>query len=164
MMKKISISILVITVIVLAITGTVLAQSTSPLTDSGPNGFGRGQGDGLLHEYMVKYMADALGLSVDELNSRLEAGERLSQIAIDLGLNAEEFIQVMSEARLYAMEDAMADGIISQEQYNFMQERANNGAGSFGMGGGHGQGRGGRHMNGGGFNQDCPFNQTQPSN
>ena len=167
-MKKISILISIITIIVLAITGTVMAQSTNPTIDYGPNGFGGGHGSGLLHEYMVKYLADALSLSVDELNTRLEAGESLYQIAFDKGMDAEEFYQLKEQARLNAMEEALADQKITQEQYDFMQDRASNRSTAFGFGGGHGQGRmgSGRHMNGSnsGFNQDCPFNQTQPSN
>jgi hypothetical protein len=175
-MKKITLILVIVAIAALALTSIAMAQGTNPPTDTpyGGGRFGGGQvGDGYLHEYMIAYLADAFGMTVDELDSRLAGGERMMDIAYGLEYTVEEAYQLMNEARAYALDEALADGTITQEQYDFMQARAQNGRG-MGMGryggtdGSFGQGRGGgRHgnMGGQGFNQDCPnYIEPAPSN
>ncbi len=75
-----------------------------------------GTGDGVLQPYIVQAWADALGLSVEELQARLDAGENLGMIAVSLGYSPEEVWALMSEVRAAAVEQALADGVITEEQ------------------------------------------------
>lgn len=82
-----------------------------------------GDVDNPLHDVMIAAMADALDVSVDELESRLEAGETMADIAAEQGLDQEAFFTLMQEARTAAIEQALEDGTITQEQADFMLER-----------------------------------------
>jgi hypothetical protein len=162
-MKKLAISILVVSLMALALTNIVMAQDISPQYPGGRGPHGGG-GNGLLHDYMIKHLADLLGLEESVLNDRLAGGESLSQIAAELGLSADEFFQLKLQARLEAFKDALADGAITQEQFDILQERTQN----QGQGNGFGQGNGGnngkqQHGSGVGFG-DCPYdNETEPA-
>ena len=108
-------------------------------------------------------LADALGISVDELNAaRIEArGTLLEQAVADGDLTEEEanllmareatrpyVEEAMAAAYTSAIEQAMEDGAITQEQADLLlEESANPGARSFfGGRGGHRGGPGGRFM------------------
>jgi hypothetical protein len=82
-----------------------------------------GDEDNPLHDTMLSAMAEALGLSVDTLESRLEAGETMADIAADEGLSQEAFINLMQDARTAAIEQALEDGLITQEQADWMLDR-----------------------------------------
>jgi len=56
-------------------------------------------GTGLLSEYMHTAMAEALGLSVEDLLAREAAGETAWDIASEQGLTFEEFQALMATAR-----------------------------------------------------------------
>ncbi len=135
----------------LVLTGSVFAQSGTPPLDGqkGPR-----DGSGLLHEYMAEAMADALGVTVEELQASHDAGEKLYDLALAQGFAAEDIPALMRGAHDAAVEAALADGVITQEQVDLMQsrggkrgERRNNDA--------RGQFEGGRGNRGsrGGFGQ-----------
>ncbi len=50
---------------------------------------------GLLHAYMMDALADAFGLSEEELGEKIDADENSWQIAETKGLSAEEFRTLM---------------------------------------------------------------------
>ena len=135
-MKK---TLLIVALVVLAVAalgvGVAFAQAEAPTF----GGRGPGDGTGPLHEYMVKAMADAVGLSVTEFESRHDAGETFYQIALAEGYSAEEIPALMQTARGKALDAAVADGVLSQEQADWMKSR---GYGRGGMMGGNGYGRG----------------------
>jgi len=108
---------------------------------------------GPLHEYMVNAFAAALGLTPEELQTRLASGETMATIAQSLGLSLEEFRNLMIEARTDAINQAVANGVLTQECANWMLQRRNqmqNQVGGFGFGhcggsfGGSGRGAGWR--------------------
>lgn len=140
-MKKV---ILAVTLVVLALgafgVGVALAQGQQPPVN--------GYGFGLLHEYMDKALANALGLTVDEFESRRAAGETFYQIALSKGFTAEQIPALMLDARAKALQAAVADGVITQEQADWMNARG------FGRGGGMG-------FYGG--NGACPMYNTNPA-
>ncbi|MBS3750179.1 MAG: hypothetical protein KGY39_01595 [Anaerolineales bacterium] len=171
-MKKISLLIIGITVLGLAFFGvsTVLAQEpTPPAFPSNPVGRGplnqsdgpRGGGDGILKEYMPIALASEFGLTLEELDTLHKEGITLWEFAQGEGLSNEEFQNKMISARQTALQEAVADGVLSQEQADWMLNRMNNfGAGNResnlgtclngkfeGRGSGQGtqRGRGGRH-------------------
>lgn len=176
-MKKIIISGVIVGMFVLALgaAGLAYAQTQTPPSGDTPYGYGMmggrgfrgGFGGGMmgpgggaygpLHEYMFQAMADAFGLTEDELEARHADGETMWDLAEEQGLTAEEFQAKMTEARSEAIDQALADGVLSEEQAEWMLDHMAQmpGAG-FGPGGCHGSGvpgsgpagwgRGGRGM------------------
>jgi hypothetical protein len=156
-MKK-TILIVALTVLALAAlgVGVAFAQDENPPFD----GRGPGDGSGLLHDYMEKAMADALGLPVSEFESRHDAGETFYQIALAEGFSAEEIPALMQDARAKALDAAAKDGIITQEQADWMSSR---GFGRGGMmnGSGRGNADGACPMHDG---DEVPYGQYGPGN
>lgn len=152
-MKKFAIASVVIAALaVFLISATsVYAQAPAPFTPpTTPGGYGRGgqmgaplssglngvaaTGDGILHDTVINVYAGKLGLSVDELNARLTAGETLVQIAYAQGLTVEEINAMMAEARSQGFNQAVVDGTMTQDQADWAQTRGNRGAGMRGAG------------------------------
>ena len=135
----------VLAVAVFSVAGFAYAQTQTPPdanypcpycdTTEGHNGRGRGMRGGFdiwatangeygpLHETMASAFADMLALSVGELEARLEAGETMFDIAETQGLTPEEFSNLMFAARSVALDQAVADGLLTQEQVDWMQSR-----------------------------------------
>jgi hypothetical protein len=114
-----------------------------------------GTQDGLMHDEMIAAYAQKLGLTVEDLNTRLANGETMSQVALSQGLTAEQFTALMVDARSQALDQAVKNGTLTQVQADWMKQR------------GAGQMMGGRGMRGAGqgqgANPDCPYlSQTQP--
>jgi len=99
-------------------------------------------------------IADALGISVDELEAALAAGETPATLALELGVDFAEVRAAMDAVHDAAIQQAVADGLITQEQADWLlshrggqagqQGGSANGAGSRG-----GHGAGGNGGNGG---------------
>lgn len=169
-MKKILIigSILAAAVIALGATGLVYAQTQTPPNPGAPYGgygfrggghgpgmmggrFGGFQGQtsdgvyGPLHEYMINALAEAFDLTPAEIEAAHEEGKTLFELAQENGFNVETFRELMIEARTDALNQAAADGVISQEQAEWMQSRMNQmWANGYGPGSGHCDGSGPR--------------------
>ena len=143
-MKK-TLLIVALTILALAAlgAGVAFAQGENPPFA----GRGMGDGSGVLHDYMEKAMADAVGLSVEEFEARHDAGETFYQIALAEGFTAEEIPALMQNARDTALGAAASDGVITQAQADWMKSR---GFGRGGMGQGEGYGDGDCPMNGDG--------------
>jgi len=121
---------------------------------AGMMGFAADGEYGPMHESMIAAFAEAFGLSVDDLEARHDAGETMWQIAEVQGYSQEDFSALMLSVRTTALEQAVADGAITQEQADWMLSRweAMQAAG-FGLGTGPCQGgspRGGMGGRGGG--------------
>ena len=97
-------------------------------------GFGPGLEGGPLHEYMVPALAEALGLSSEALNEQLESGESIRDIISESELSAEEIQTLMQDVFNDALEAAVADGAITQQQADLMGERMGGRRGGFGGG------------------------------
>jgi len=178
-MKKILIIVAVAAVVVttLGMAGYAYAQDTLPPDPrvpfsadmpggrggrGGHGGHGAGQrgsgmnagGDmGLLEDYMHPAIADAFGLTVDELDALHEDGVTLWQYAEGQGLTSEEFRPLMQAASATAINNAVADGVITQEQADFKLARMHNfGAGGYSGAGKRNQGKAGGR---GGFPGAC---------
>lgn len=125
-------------------------------------GCGRNTGDfgvtggGILHEYMEQIFADKLGLTETEIETRLADGETMSQIALAEGFTLEEFQVWMLDARSQAIDLAVADGTLTQEQADWMNSRGGMMFGGTGRSQGIGMmGRSGGRMGGFGTGT-CP--------
>ena len=143
------VAVLGIAVLTFGLAGFAYAQDQTPPTPEypyGPNmmndgsGYGRGSGHGMMggfggygmmgsgmygdegpmHEVMIASLADALGLSADEIEARHDAGETIWDIAAAEGLSTEEIQDLMFAAHDSALEDAVANGWLTQEQADWM--------------------------------------------
>lgn len=90
-----------------------------------------------MHAAMVEAVAEATGLSVDEIEARIISGEHLYEIALDAGLEEGEFFELMTETRKAYLAEAFEEGWISEERYQWMLERMEGDSYSPGYGGCH---------------------------
>lgn len=99
-----------------------------------------------LHDGMVASLAEKLNLTTEELNQRIADGETMWEIAESAGWTQGEFTTWMLETKKVKLDAAVANGVISQEQADWMIERM-------------------QHMYGDGFAQgSCHANGVDPSN
>lgn len=114
--------LLVVTVLVMSLSLGLMAFS--PFTTenaggpNGPGGPGRGSGDNT-------YLAEALGITIEELQAAVEEarsnsdGQDFSEaLAAVLGISAEALGTARDTARDAALAQALADGNITQEEYD----------------------------------------------
>jgi hypothetical protein len=134
MKKTVLITVLVLMALVVTGVGIVSAQEANP-----PYG-GRGMhnGQGAMHTFMVTEFARELSLNVNDINTRLAAGETMYDIALSAGVKADDVPAIMQKVRAAALDAAVKANVITQEQANWMKSR--------------GYGQGGMHSNGTG---DC---------
>jgi len=78
---------------------------------------------GMLKEYVQPAVAEAFGLTPDELQELHEEGVTLWSYAEDQGLTLEEFRTNLSEAFTNAVNTALEDGAITQERADQILER-----------------------------------------
>jgi len=86
-------------------------------------GYGPGTGLNLeanLSTYMPTAMADVLGLSVDEVNTRLASSETFTTIALSLGYTNDQLPALMASIRAEAIDLATADGVMTSDQAAFL--------------------------------------------
>jgi len=132
-MKK---SLLIVTIVVLALgalaVGTVFAQGprppqtpTEPTTGYGMMGGGRGGYGtmGLMHDYVEEVLADKLGLTETQVEDAFAAGTNMYQIALDNGIAEADVPTFLSDVHAAAFEKAVADGVMTQTQADWMAQR-----------------------------------------
>ena len=136
MKKTIVIAFVLAAALGLLVAGVAFAQDEIPPF----GGRGPGDGSGQLHDYMEKALADAVGLSVSEFETRQDAGETFYQIAISEGYTAEEIPALMQGAHTAALDAAAKDGVLTQEQADWMKSRGFGRGGMMGGYGGYGNG------------------------
>lgn len=145
----------VVTALVLGAAGFVYAQTQNPPNapyGGYPGGMMGGRGfhggmmggwragadadyEGPMHDAMIAALAEALDVTPAELEEAHDAGQTMWQFAEAKGLTADEFSQIMIAARTKALEQAVADGTITQAQADWMIQRMSQAqANGFGMG------------------------------
>jgi len=98
---------------------------------------GIARGAGIMHDYMISTFANAVGLTVEEVDTRLANGETFKEIAIAQGTAEADLPALVSKVRQAALDKAVADGVITQAQADLMLEHMNNYLGQgFNPGGG----------------------------
>jgi hypothetical protein len=116
--------------------GTAFAQAPYPPSPDYPYGMMGGQYHGYgmmggygmwgtgsygpMHEYMVAALADALNLTPDEVQARIEKGETPWQIAQAQGLSDDQIQQLMLDAHDKALDKAVEAGLLTQDQAEWM--------------------------------------------
>lgn len=186
-MKKFMKSIVIVAMVVIALGSStaVFAQSgavqdAETVLENGRGGWGdRGTGtrrgmmeqdhlqleNEILHDEIIAAFEVALGIPVDELNARLDQGETLMQIVISTGLDFEAAQALIDEVHTQVLAQAVLDGIITQEQADWLISRL---GGQAFMGGANGAGSDygmrGRGMRGSGQSfygvGECPNTTT----
>lgn len=84
--------------------------------------------------------AKALGISTEELQAAYDEGKPLVVLAYELGFDQATLRTNMQTAYTEALQQAVADGVITQEQVDQLQNKPR---GGFGSPGGRGRGSGG---------------------
>lgn len=79
--------------------------------------------DGAIDDVMAGLVADALGIDVDVLKAREAAGETLVEIGLSLGFSADEVIAIHDQARADALAQAVASGLLTQEEADWLLSR-----------------------------------------
>ena len=153
-MKK---TVLIVSVIALALlvvgavgVGAAYAQSGQPPV------YGRGMmgggGYGPMHDYVERALAEKLGLTEEQVEEQFAAGKTMYQIALDNGIAEADIPAFLTEVHTTAFDAAVADGLLTREQADFMLQRmqANGyGTGNCPMHNGAGNGNGFRGGPGG---------------
>lgn len=98
-------------------------------------------------------VADALGMTVEELQSAKDSGQRLSEIADEQGVDLEDVKTAVEEAKAEMVQQALDDGLITDEQAECILSHD-----GLCNGGGRGHGRGFRDGNGNGEAAPAPQN------
>lgn len=81
----------------------------------------------LNHEYIDAAIAEKLGISVEELQEmKMDQGFNLRDYAVEQGLTDDEIVAWRLEIFTNAVNSALADGAITQEQANWILERLEN--------------------------------------
>lgn len=143
-MKKFVLSLLLAGVIVAAFGFVSTASAQGPVDQPY---YGRGGARGGLgmanvekvenedvHNLMMEAWSTELGISVADLEARIDAGETLASIAISSGVAFEDFRALRIEIHSAVAEDALAAGFIDQAQYDLMKQAAERQANGFGGG------------------------------
>jgi len=169
--KRLSVGVLVAVLLALGVLGAASAQEPTPPTDGvcpygevcgghGMGGYGRG-GFGY-RGTMPNILADALGMTLEELYVALADGQTIAEVAAAQDVSLDDLVEMLVAPRIEQLKQAVADGYLTQEQADWMIEmmstqmawRLENfglGYGGYGHHGGYGGfGRGGCGMMGGG--------------
>ncbi len=86
----------------------------------GMMGMMMGGEEGPMHDDMVAALADALGLTPEEVEARHDAGETLWDIAAGQGLSPEEINDLMLSLHDKALDEAVDEGWLTSDQAEWM--------------------------------------------
>lgn len=89
--------------------------------------FGRGQmlerGEGWMHDAMLDAFAEKFGMSADDLQARLDAGDSMWDVAQEKGMSTEDFLALRQGVRDQMIDQAVKDGKLTQAQADRMKAR-----------------------------------------
>ena len=126
-MKK---TILIVALVVLALgavgVGVVLAQGGGqPPYGWMTNMMGGNDGYGWMHDYVKQALAAKLGITEADVEKEL-ATKPMYQIALDHGIQQEDLGAFMNEIHKEAFAKAVKDGVMTQQQANWMLQHMQN--------------------------------------
>jgi hypothetical protein len=120
-------------------------------------------GGGRYGEAALAAAADMLGMTVEDLQTQLRAGESMADLADEAGIAVEDLLAAMDAAQVESVrasiEQAVTDGDLTREKADWLLEGLDNGYWGPGTTGG-GFGFGGRGPRGGPGLFDQPTNDT----
>ena len=113
-----------------AVNGTVSADELTPDdpedvdTDSMPRMWGRGgRHYSYNSEVFWQSISDQSGISVDDLQTSLDEGERLTAVLSDAGFSADEIAAMIHAAQLAVIDQAVIDGKLTAEEAETVKTR-----------------------------------------
>lgn len=121
-MKKVIIAGLLILAFGALGVGIVYAQGGQPPF----TGMMGQSGYGWMHEYVEQALAAKLGLTEAQVEEQFAAGKTMYQIALDNGIQQEDLGTFMTEIHQEAFAQAVKDGVVTQEQADWMLQRMQN--------------------------------------
>ncbi|HEY5671589.1 MAG TPA: hypothetical protein VIS10_16480 [Anaerolineales bacterium] len=134
------VGILVIGALAVLISGVVMAQDNAFPPPPRPwFGSGRGFEHGIGRGGGLEAVAEALGMTLDELTTQLWGGKTLADLADDKGVDLADLREAVQAARLeqtrQQIEQAVDDGTLTRDQADWLLEGLDNGYGAdFGRG------------------------------
>ncbi len=137
-MKKVLLTILIAFGLAATLGSTpVFAQKTPEIHPaSARSTYNHWHGYGPLHTYLIQAFAEKTGLSVDQVNAQLATGKTLAQIALDQGVKQEDLSTFLLEVHKLALDKAVAAGVITRQQADWMYQRLLSNGFGFGCGSG----------------------------
>jgi len=120
MKKTILIVGLVVAALVVMGVGVAFAQGPAPYTGNGPM---MQNGGGWMHDYVDQALASKLGLTEEQVEDQLTAGKSMYQIALDNGIKQEAITEFMNQVHQDAFAQAVKDGVVTQDQADWMLQR-----------------------------------------
>src|SRR5512141_2312181 len=121
---------LVVAALVVLGVGVVFAQGPAPYAGNGPMAQ---NGGGWMHDYVEQALAAKLGLTEKQVEDQLAAGKPMYQIALDNGIKQEALTDFMKAVHQDAFAAAVKEGVVTQEQADWMLQRMQS-RGGFGIG------------------------------
>lgn len=105
--------------------GVVVAQGGQPpVYGNGISMMWAGRGsNGPMHTYMEQALAEKLGLTEAQVEDDLASGKTMYQVAIENGIAEADLSAFMSEVHRAAFDQAVVEGVLTQDQANWMLER-----------------------------------------
>ena len=95
---------------------------TMPFRGGGPMHGGM-MAPGGVHESAWAAIADKLGMTYDELAAAVQGGKTMAQLADEKGVSLDALKQVAIEAKKAALADLVEQGVLTQEQADWMLDR-----------------------------------------
>jgi hypothetical protein len=130
-LKRLGITMLVLSVLVVGLAGVVLAQDATPqagdLCPFGQACAGYGMGGYGMRGYgyagsMPTLLAEALGMTTEELYAAQTAGQTVAEMAAAHGVELADVVAAVVAPRVERLTQSVADGTLTQEQADAMLE------------------------------------------
>ncbi len=101
--------------------GVGLAMAATGSDDGKPDGMPiHARGDG--EHPMLELFAELTGLTEDEVREAKEEGKSFAKIAEEAGVSTDTLVDEIYSERLSTIEERLADGLITDEQAQWMEE------------------------------------------
>jgi len=120
MKKTIWIVGLVVVALVVLGVGVAFAQDSALYAGNSPI---MQNGGGWMHTYVEQTLAAKLGLTEKQVEDQLTAGKSMYQIALDNGIKQEAITEFMNQVHTDAFAKAVKDGVVTQEQADWMLQQ-----------------------------------------
>jgi len=120
-MKK---TLLIVAIVVLALgalgVGVAFAQGEQPPQPYGFGMMGGRGGYGFMHDYVEQALTEKLDLTEEQVEGALANGTTMYQLALDNGIAEADLPSFLNEVHQAAFDKAIADGVMTQEQADWM--------------------------------------------
>jgi DNA-directed RNA polymerase sigma subunit (sigma70/sigma32) len=81
---------------------------------------------GWMHDYVEQALAAKLNLTEEQVEAQLASDKTMYDIALDNGVKQEDLATFMNDVHTEAFTKAVEDGVMTEEQANWMLQRMQN--------------------------------------